>query len=239
MRSSRLPGKVLLDLGARPILSHVIERVRRSECLDDLWIATSMLPDDNPIAFFAATEGVGLYRGPLEDVLDRYVKAAQAARGDIVVRLTGDSPLIEPTYIRMAVDLHLARDADLTCAKDPDQIIPGTGCEVVSLPALRTASQRGHSPEDREHVTWYLLANQDQFKVEFLRAKPGWKNPGIRLTVDQPEDLALVRQIYTRLAPRDPQFGLAEILNLYAQEPLLFHYNLAVQPRPNLFRRPI
>lgn len=235
--SARLPGKVLLDVGGRPMLSRVIERARRAECLDDLWIATSSSRDDDPITAVAESESVGLYRGPVEDVLERYVKAAEAARADIVVRLTGDNPLVEPTYIGMAVDLHLAADADLTCAKDPDQIIPGTGCEVIKLAALRTASREGNSPEDREHVTWYLLANRDRFTVEFLSSRAGWKNPGIRLTVDEAKDLALVREIYAKLAPKNPEFGLAEILDLYSQEPSMFDRNLRVQARPNLYRR--
>lgn len=237
MSSARLPGKVLLDVGGRPMLGRVIERALRSGCLDDLWIATSTSPDDDLIAAFAEAEDVRLYRGSLEDVLGRYVRAAEAAQADIVVRLTGDNPLVEPAYIQMAVDLHLAAGVDLTCAKDPDQMIPGTGCEVINLPALRTASQEGHSSEDREHVTWYLLANQDRFKVEFLHARAGWKNPGIRLTVDEAEDLALVREIYTRLAPGNPEFGLAEVLDLYCQEPLMFERNRTVHARPNLYRR--
>jgi spore coat polysaccharide biosynthesis protein SpsF len=226
MGSSRLPGKVLMEIAGRAMLSHVIERANRSERLDDLWIATSITSQDDPIAALAEAEGVGLYRGSLEDVLGRFVKAAESACADIVVRLTGDSPLVEPMYIRMAVDLHFAAGADLTCGRDSDQIVPGTGCEVVNLPILQTASQKGHSSEDREHVTWYLLANHDRFKVEFLRAKEGWKNPGIRLAVDEAEDLALIREIYERLGSRNTKFGLAEILDLYAQEPLMFQRNV-------------
>jgi len=237
MSSSRLPGKVLLDMGGQPMLSHVIDRGRRSKSLDDLWIATSLSPDDDPIEAFAKSEGVGVYRGSLDDVLRRYVEAAEAARADVVVRLTGDNPLVEPTYIHMAIDLHLATGADLTCAKDIEQIVPGTGCEVVNLPALRTSFREGHSPESREHVTWHLLENQKRFKVEFLRARAGWKNPGIRLTVDEADDLAVIQEIFARLALRDPHFNLGHVLDLFYQDPAIFQHNHRVQARPNLFRR--
>jgi len=237
MGSSRFPGKVLMDVSGRPMLGRVIERAQRSGCLDDLWIGTSMSAEDDLIATFAEAEGISLYRGSIDDVLGRYMKAAEVARADVVVRLTGDNPLVEPAYIGMAIALHLASGADLTCAKDPDQIVPGTGCEVVNSPILRIASQEGHSSEDREHVTWYLLANQDRFKVEFLRAKAGWKNPGIRLTVDEADDLAVVREIYARLALQDRNFNLGHILELFYRDPAIFQRNIRVQAHPNLFRR--
>jgi spore coat polysaccharide biosynthesis protein SpsF len=237
MSSSRLPGKVLMDLGGRPVLSWVIQRARRAKCLDALIVATSSASDDEPIATLARVEGVDVYRGSLEDVLGRFIGAAEAVSADVVVRLTGDSPFLEPTYLRTAVDRHFAAGSDLTCARNPDQIVPGTGCEVVNLTALRWAAAEGHSREDREHVTWYLLANQDRFKVEFFQAKEGWQNPGFRLTVDEAEDLALVRAIHASLAPENSEFGLGEILSLYQREPQVFEVNRKVQARPHLFRK--
>ena len=236
--SARLPGKVLADIHGRPMLGWVVERARRSGCLDDLWIATSSSPDDDPVAAFAERAGVGVYRGDVADVLGRYVGAADAARADVVIRLTGDSPVVEPAYIRMTLDRHVATGVDLTCAKHPDDIIPGTGCEAVNLPALRMAAEQGHSPDDREHVTWYLLTNRDRFSVEFVRPPMARKNPGIRLTVDEAADLDLVRELYARLAPQHPDFGVEDVFRLFDREPALFERNRNVRSRSRLLSLP-
>lgn len=236
--STRLPGKVLADIHGRPMLGWVIERARRAGCLDDLWIATSTSTADDPVAAFAEQSGAGVYRGDVADVLGRYIGAADAARADVVVRLTGDTPVLEPAYLRMTIDRHLAGDADLTCAKHPEDIIPGTGCEAVNLSALRVAAQEGHSPDDREHVTWYLLTHRDQFNVEFVRPPMARKNPGIRMTVDEPADLDLVRQLYARLAPDNPDFGVEDIFALFDREPAVFDRNRDVQSRSKLLSVP-
>lgn len=233
--ATRLPRKVLLDICGAPMLARVIERARRVTGLDEVWVATSTLPDDDAVADLATSLGVQVSRGSLDDVLARYAAAAEAAAADVVVRLTGDSPCLEPEYVRRALMLHQSTAADLTCAKDPHEIVPGTGCEVITLAALRMAAREGRLPEDREHVTWYLLANPQRFSVKFLQARPGWKNPGIRLTVDEPADLELVRDVFARLAPRDPGFGLAAIMDLFAREPELFNRNRNVLGRPNLY----
>jgi spore coat polysaccharide biosynthesis protein SpsF len=231
VKSTRLPEKVLADIGGVPMLGRVIERARRAGCLDDLWVATSDSADDDPIAAFAEEAGVGLYRGHATDVLARYIAAAEAAGADVIVRLTGDNPVLEPAYVRMTLDFHAATGADLTCSKDLDQIIQGTGCDVVSLSALRVAAEEGHTPDDREHVVFYHLRNQQRFKVMFLPAPAGWKNPGIRLTVDEQPDLDLVRELYARLAPGNPAFGIPEILQLFAREPELFQRNRGLRSR--------
>ena len=231
LKSTRLPDKVLADIGGMPMLARVIERARRADCLDDLWIATSDSPDDDPVAAVAEAAGVAVYRGHLTDVLARYVGAAEASDADVVVRLTGDNPVLEPAYIQMTLDLHVATQADLTCSKDLDEIIQGTGCDVVNLSALRVAAAEGHRPDDREHVIWYLLTNQTRFKVKFLPAPAGWKNPGIRLTVDEPADLDLVREVYARLGPACPEFGIPEVLQLFAQQPELFTRNRVARSR--------
>ena len=235
--SSRLPGKVLADVAGRPLLGRVIDRARRAAALDDLWLATSSDPSDDPIAALAATEGVRIHRGALTDVLARYVGAAAAASAEIVVRLTGDNPLLEPRYIDAAVALHLESGADLTVARDPADVVPGTGCEVVSTEALRAADREGHTSEAREHVTWFLLATQPRFKLRSIVVPHGWRNPGIRLAVDEAADLDLVRTIYSRLEEQKPGFDLGDVLDLYRRDPGLFAVNRSVVAKPNLWAR--
>jgi spore coat polysaccharide biosynthesis protein SpsF (cytidylyltransferase family) len=232
--SSRLPGKVLQDIAGRPMIARVIERARRARALEELWLAKTTDAGDDAVAAVAAAEGIPVHRGSLQDVLARYIGAAEASGADVVVRLTGDNPLLEPAYVDAAVDGYFESGADIAVARDPADVVPGTGCEVTSLAALRIAAERGHSQEDREHVTWYLLANRDRFTVTALAVPPAMKNPGIRLAVDEAADLALVRDIYDRLGAAG-EFTLSHILDLRRREPALFERNTTVRPTPHLW----
>jgi spore coat polysaccharide biosynthesis protein SpsF (cytidylyltransferase family) len=231
--STRLPRKVLLDIAGRPMLGRVLDRLRACAALDAICVATSTDTTDDPVAALAADEGVAVHRGPLDDVLTRYVGAAAAMHASHVVRVTGDSPLVDPEYMRMAVDLHLSSRADLTCAKDPAQVIVGTGCEVITRNALEVADREGRDPHHREHVTWYVLEHRRRFAVRFLAVPQGLENPGIRLTVDELDDLEVVRAIYEHLGPRP--FGVREVLELHRREGALFDRNRHVRQQPSMY----
>lgn len=233
--SSRLPGKVLADVAGRPLLAHLVERLRRARRLDEIVLATSSDPSDDPLEAFARSEALRCFRGSLHDVLDRYVRAAESSGATQVVRVTGDSPFTEPRFVDLAVEHHLRGGFDLTCAKDRADVIPGTGNEVVRVAALQTAWRQGRSPEDREHVTWYLLAHRDRFRVAFYCPDPAARNPGITLTVDEPDDLELARAVARRLGDDGAVFGVSEIVALYRQEPALFRINERVARKPHLF----
>lgn len=232
--SSRLPGKVMLDLGGQPMLAHVIRRVRRAETLDDVCVATSDCPEDDAVAALAHSMGVRVFRGSLEDVLDRYVRAAELCRADVVVRVTGDCPFVEPEFIDRAVRHHLASGAEYTCAQLATEFPLGTGSEVVSLSALRQAWHKGTTPPDREHVTWYILSRRDEFKIEFLQGDDRLKADGVRIVVDTLPDLELAREIVARLSPDNPDFSLREILALWRRDPVLFKLNAGVERNPTL-----
>lgn len=237
MGSSRFPGKVLKDICGKPLLEHLINRVKMSSVINLILIATTTEEEDGPIINLAKRLNVRVYRGSQDDVLDRYLKAAEDVKADVIVRITGDSPLVEPRFLDIAVRHHLRKKIDLTCAKNKDQIPSGTGCEVISYSALRQAWEWGHSPQDREHVTWYILSHPEKFKIEFIRVKKALRLPRICLTVDEEADLELIRQIFTRLYFKNPLFTLSEIIELYKKEPNLFKINAHVQRKPNLWEK--
>jgi spore coat polysaccharide biosynthesis protein SpsF len=232
MGSTRLPGKVLLPLAGRPVLSWLIEGLKQAKGLDAIIAATTTEGADDPVAELARSEGVLLYRGSERDVLDRYYRAAGDHGLQAVVRVTGDNPLTEPAFIEGALSVHREAGADYTNGKNPLYTVPGSGCEVVSMAALERAWREGELPEDREHVTHYILRNQPRFRVATFKPQEPWRNPGLRLTLDEPEDYELLTRLFERLGPGRP--SLAAIINLWRREPAHFDVNQHLRARPNL-----
>lgn len=233
--STRLPGKVLADLAGVPLLGSVIARTRRAQSVGEWVVATSTRVEDDPIAVLAESFEVKVFRGSEDDVLDRFVSAARRTEADVVVRVTGDSPVVEPTVIDQAVRAHLACGVDYTGAKDAREFPIGIGCEVVSRAPLEQAWAEGRTPEDREHVTYYLLQHPERFSIQFISTNAPWRGLPVRLVVDEPADLELMRKLFERLAPSNPHFGIEDVLWLYHEDPDLFRLNVAVEERPTSF----
>lgn len=231
MSSSRLPGKVLMEVAGKPILEHILDRARRSIALDAVVLATSEDAGDEPLERLGRRLGVPVFRGSLDDVLDRFYRAALAVEANVVVRVGGDSPFVDPRLVDAAVRAHLGGDADFTGA-DMGQYPAGTGYQVVSFAALERAWREGDRPEDREHVTYYLLRNRDHFRVQFIPAAHPWPREGVRLAVDEPDDLTVTRAIYARLYREGECFGLDDVFRLWQGEPELFRGNAHVREKP-------
>lgn len=238
MGAQRLPGKPLLEIADRPLIAHLIDRAKQSKIVPLVILAIPEGEQDDPLEEFAKSYDAPYFRGSELDVLDRYIKTAKYFDIDVIVRLTGDSPLAEPYYIDEAVKLHLKEKADLTIGKNQDEIPLGFGCEVVSLNALEIADKEGHEKEDREHVTWHLLRleNRKRFKIIFLKGKKDLKNNKIRLTIDTPKDFELMKEVFKRLYPKNPLFGLKEVIELFRKEPKIFEINKAVKRKRDLYK---
>lgn len=210
MSSSRLPGKVMKPLAGRPMIERQLERLRR--CREDLRlvVATSTEASDDPLAAHLQGIGVDVYRGPLDDVLGRYVGAAQAfAAGDVVMRLTADCPLADPGVIDDCLRLR----ADLGCdyaSNGRNRTYPrGLDVEVFTLAALLRAGREATDPYDREHVTPYLYRYPGLFtQGELVQARD---ESHLRWTVDTPEDFAFVERVYDALYATKPDFTSDDI----------------------------
>lgn len=192
MGSSRLPGKVLEDLGGRPMLRFQLDRLAPLD-VDHLVVATSTLARDDAIAEVAAAGGTPVVRGPEADVLERFLVALRTYPADTVVRLTGDCPLSDPGIIGEVVALHHERGADYTSNVFPRTFPKGLDVEVVSADALRTAAAEATDAAEREHVTPYLYRHPERFRLANLRSGLGLGDE--RWTVDTRDDLAEVRRI--------------------------------------------
>jgi spore coat polysaccharide biosynthesis protein SpsF len=223
LSSSRLPGKVLLPLAGAPMILRQVERVCRAERIDRLVVATSDQPSDDRLARTLAEAGVETYRGPLDDVLARFVGALDAWPADHVVRLTGDCPLIDPGLIDATIDLHLKAGADYAQNRLVDKGFPkGQDVEVITAAALRRAAANASTPEEREHVTWGVWNHPEAYKV--VRLEPPTDQGQVRWTVDRPDDYEFVSAVYEALYPANPAFSSDDIRTFVRSRPDLATY---------------
>jgi len=210
MTSSRLPGKVLLPLQGQPMVLRQIERVRRADRIDRLVVATSLEASDAPLVAVLAAAGVEVFRGPLDDVLARFVGALDAHPADHVVRLTADCPLADPHLIDATIALHLESGADYTQNRLEAKGYPkGLDVEVITAAALRRAAASAATPEEHEHVTWGVWNHPDRYRI--ARLEPPVDEGLVRWTVDRPDDLEFVRAVYAALYPAAPAFTSNDI----------------------------
>ena len=252
MGSSRLPGKVLLDIGGEPMLARVVERARRARSLHEVVVATTLDEADDPVAEFCAGRGYPCYRGSLHDVLDRYYQAALVFGADVIVRLTADCPLIDPQVIDETVyaffgltaggeDLDTPQDQMITLSDFPydfaaNRLPPpwgrtypiGLDTEVCTRAGLETAWLEATLAHQREHVMPFFYDNPQRFRILHLNYPIDYGK--LRWTVDTPQDLELVRQVYARFAGRE-DFSWIEVLALFQQEPALALINQQVQAK--------
>ncbi len=227
MGSTRLPGKVLVDIAGQPALLRIVNRVRAAELVDTVVVLTSTSPDDDQIAELCAAAGVEFLRGSEQDVLGRFALAARAYDPDRVVRITGDCPLIDPAVIDDMVAL-LEQQPELRFASVATGAVSAEagyrrypdGLDAEAFPAsvLLVAAAEASDPFEREHVTPFIWTRPERFPAAVLEADRDMGNE--RWTVDHPSDLALIRAIYERL-DRPESFGHREISALLEREPAL------------------
>jgi spore coat polysaccharide biosynthesis protein SpsF len=216
MSSSRLPGKVLMPMSGKPMLGHEIDRVKQCRLVEKIIVATSDHDSDDPIFDFSESENIECFRGSLDDVLARYHFAAKSAKATTIIRLTGDCPLADPKVIDCLIELYSQGDYDYVSNTLTPTFPDGLDAEVFSRVALEAAFQQAQLPSEREHVTPYIK-NSAKFRKYNLENKSDLSAQ--RWTVDDPADFELVSRIYSALYPDNPEFGMAEILQLLAENP--------------------
>ena len=219
MSSSRLPGKVLAPLAGAPMILRQIERVARARRIARLVVATSDHASDDELADVLAVAGVRVHRGPLDDVLARFIGALDAyGPADHVVRLTGDCPLADPAVIDSTIAHVTAAKADYGSNTPPHRTYPkGLDVEVMTAQALRAAASRAGSVEEREHVTWALHRRPDLYQQAYLSQAA--EEGDVRWTVDFPNDYAFVCAVYDALYPGNPGFTSDDVRRLVRSRP--------------------
>jgi spore coat polysaccharide biosynthesis protein SpsF len=219
MTSSRLPGKVLMEACGKPMLELMVERVRRMRFVDAIVVATTTNATDDPIATLCARLGVGCFRGSEDDVLGRLDAAVREAGADVVVELTGDCPLLDPSLADQVVEFFLINGPDLASndhfpfpdTLDYDSYPVGMDVMVFSAGLLAQAASLALAPDQREHPTRWMLQNGD-LRIAVLPAPTDLHRPDLSLTLDTHPEYERIRAVFEALYPRDPSFGLREML---------------------------
>ncbi len=237
MGSSRLPGKVLLDIAGQPMIQRVIERVQRARMLDSVTVATTRETADDPVTAFAASIGIPCTRGSLHNVLDRYYRAAQTHNAEIIVRITADCPVIDPALIDQTVSTLLEGNYDFVANRLPPPFLRtypiGLDVEACTFTALERAWHEADQPYHHEHVLPFIYEgftpetglSTRGFKIALLNHIPDYGS--LRWTVDTPEDLALLRRIYAALEDKI-NFTWYDVLALMQKHPELNEINAQV-----------
>ncbi|MEW6287129.1 MAG: glycosyltransferase family protein [Chloroflexota bacterium] len=252
MSSSRLPGKILADIAGQPMLQRVFVRTSRSASVSQAIFATTTDPSDDPVAEYCDFSGIPFTRGSLYDVLDRYYQTAKQAKADVVVRITADCPVIDPELIDKVVNTVISHQSpvngelfDFACNRLPPpyrRTYPiGLDVEVCTFKALEQAWKEAKEPHHREHVMPYLYegvqlitdnrllhtgTSPRGFRIALLHHPTDFGD--YRWTVDTPEDLEFMRQVYARFDGRD-DFTWKEVLDLVHDNPDLMKINAGVQ----------
>ena len=223
MGSTRLPGKVLMNIASHPMLWHVVNRVRQSKTLDETVVATSDNASDDSVAAFCEQEGIPCFRGSEDDVLDRYYRAARWIGADTIVRITADCPLIDPVVLDKVVAAYLDGGCDYASNTIERTYPDGLDTEAFSFETLEKAWREARLMSEREHVTPYIWKNGELFKLRQVTQETDLSD--LRWTVDEPEDLEFVRKVYEHLYQPGQVFLMEDIVELLEQRPKLLEIN--------------
>ena len=226
--STRLPGKVLKDIGGRTMLARVVRRAQRAAGIDEVVVVTTTQPADSAVAEESARLGVSCFRGNELDVLDRYYQAAKQFKADAVVRITSDCPLIDPGVVGSVVSIFHNEAADYASNVIERSYPRGLDTEVVSIDALTRAWREAQQPYQREHVTPYFYENPVLFRLASVKGDVDYSR--YRWTVDAPEDLEFVRAVYARLEDRD-NFEWTDVLQILNDQQVLAIMNAGVRQK--------
>ena len=223
MESARLPGKVLKDILGKPMLWHLVTRVQKAKYIDDVVIATTVNKEDDSLEEFAVDNNLGIYRGSENDIVDRFFNAGKKYNADIVVRVWGDCPLIDPNLIDKVLLKFINGSYDYADNSHPATYPFGMNFEVYSFKSLERIWNEVDDEFYREYPFEYINANRDSFKTMFDKNEVDLSN--INLTVDYIEDFELVTEIFKNLRGDKEPFHLGEILKLLESHPALAEMN--------------
>ena len=218
MGSTRLPGKVMLNILGKPVLWHVVNRVSKARLIDRLFVATTVNPEDDIITEFCKSNNILVFRGSENDVLDRYYQCAKEYNIKDIARITSDCPLHDPDVIDLVVNEYLKGNYDYVSSAYafPD----GFDVEVFSFNALENAWENAKLPSEREHVTPYIKKNE---KIKKKNIHSNKKYPIYRCSLDQPEDYEFIKNIFGGI--RRKMFYIDDVVNYIKKHSELLKIN--------------
>lgn len=229
MTSSRLPGKVILEAGGKPMIQILIERLKKVPQLKEIVLATTVNRDDDILVEKAQKAGIPYFRGSEEDVLKRVLHAAKSVKGDIIVEITGDCPLIDPEIVSQVIDTYLENDCDYASNLDPIRFPIGMDTQVFSTSLLELADKETESKEDREHVSWFIRRQPERFRKIHFPPPPSLRWPELEITLDEKKDYLLIKKIYEHFSRKNPDFTCSDIVAFLRANPELLKINSDVR----------
>lgn len=226
MSSSRLPGKHMLPILGRPVLAHLIDRLKRVPSLDAIVLATTTNAADDVLCELARAEGVGCFRGSEDDVMGRVVGAAGAADAELLVEITGDCPLIDPQIVEQCIRMHRHNEAsDYTSNAEVRSYPDGMDVQVFAAELLAATAALTDDPDDREHVSLYIRRHPQTYRHVHLVAPPELHWPELGLTLDERDDYELIRRVFEQFLPGRPDFSCLDVLRHLRAHPALLALN--------------
>lgn len=233
MGSSRLPGKVLADIGGMTTLDRLVTRLEACETLDAIILATSVASADDALEDWAQQRKLPVFRGSEEDVLDRVVRAHAMMQSDLVVEVTGDCPLLDPGVIDLGVETFLNNDCDVVTNCRVPSYPQGADIQVFRTADLADVARSVGDPAVREHVSLFFYENTDKYRIIHLIAPKIMRDPELRLQLDYAEDLAFIRAVYEKLEHRlGAVFGVEAVIRLLEDFPELRDLNSECIEKP-------
>ncbi|QDS96359.1 3-deoxy-manno-octulosonate cytidylyltransferase [Roseimaritima multifibrata] len=212
MTSVRLPGKGLRQVAGRPLLAYLLDTLRQSEAIGEVFLATSDTASDFPLVDFAKESSVSVVQGPLEDVATRFLMAVKRSGADAAFRVNGDSPFVPLELFSLAAERYRSTQVDLVSNIFPRSFPVGQSVELVSRKAIECVLSRPGIPSDREHVTQYLYRNSAEFQIENIKSAVDYS--AIRFAVDDGIDFAKVSRMLSVMTRPHWSYTVEELVKL-------------------------
>ena len=228
MTSSRLPGKVLLQAAEKPMLEHLVNRLRAVPSLQRIVLATTTNKADDKLEEFSIKMGISCYRGSENDVMARVIDAAESEAADAVVEITGDCPIIDPKIVEQTISVFKSKQVDYASNGHIRSFPDGMDTQVFQLEALKRSAAMTNNRLDREHVTLHMRNHPEIFTHAYLVAPPELHWPELGLTLDEPKDYQLLKRIIEYFEPNNRLFSCLDIIKLLKQNPEWVAINQAV-----------
>ena len=226
--STRLPGKIFMEINGKPLLWHVVNRLKYTELIDDIIVATTTDSKDDATEEWCNKNEIKCYRGSEDNVLNRFYKAAVAFPCDVIVRVTADDPFKEPSIVDRIIKKLIDENLDIACNVFPPSFPEGLDCEVLKFNVLETMEKTTNDPYDREHVTPYIYNHPEKFKIGNLTSSRQLSN--YRWTIDNEEDYEMVNAIYEKRKNQQEEILLMEeILEILEENPEIASINSDVK----------
>ena len=226
MGSTRLPGKVLMNLSGKSVLEHIIDRLNQSKYIDKIIVATSDNDENEPIFDLCDSKNVFCFRGSENDVLDRFYHSCvnfNVKSDDILIRITADCPLIDYEIVDKTIKLHIDENNEYTSNTMPCTYPDGLDCEVFSFAVLTKTWKNANLSSEREHVTLYIRNHPEIFKLGSLTNDVDYSD--LRWTLDEKEDFILINEIYEELYDTNEFFKMGDVFDLLKTKPELNDVN--------------